>query len=51
MTYGIIVQVLIALCCYHVAKNNGRNPWLALILGLLFSLITLIVYVVIGKKK
>ncbi len=49
--YFVILDVIIALCCYYVAKRNGRNPWLALILGLLFSLVTLIVYVIIGKKK
>ncbi|MBR6989878.1 MAG: hypothetical protein IKH95_08635 [Bacteroidaceae bacterium] len=51
MTYGIIAQIILALCCYYVANKNGRNPWLALILGVLFGIITLIVYVIIGKKK
>ena len=51
MSYGILVQIILAFCCYYVAKRNGRNPWLALILGLHFSLLTLIVYVIIGKKK
>ncbi len=51
MVYGIIAQVILALCCYYVAQRNGRNPWLALILGVIFGIVTLIVYVIIGKKK
>ena len=49
--YYVIFEIIVAFCCYYVAKHNGRNPWLALISGFIFSLIALIVYVIIGKKK
>ena len=52
--FAIIELVIWIACiygCYTVAKKNGRNTTLALIWGILFSLIALIVYLIIGKKK
>ena len=48
---GLAITIGCMYGCYTIAKKNGRNPILALVLGFFFSLIALIVYLIIGKKK
>ncbi|MBR0036188.1 MAG: hypothetical protein IJP70_00940 [Bacteroidales bacterium] len=47
---GIIIWVACIYGCYSVAQKNGRNTTLAIIWGVLFSWIALIVYLIMGKK-
>jgi hypothetical protein len=47
---SLIIWILSIYGCYSVAKKNGRNTTLAIIMGILFSLIAFIVYLIIGKK-
>lgn len=45
----IIVNVLWIFLCYSMAKKNGRNKELAILLGLLFGVFAVIGYVIAGK--
>ena len=48
---GIIVALLCGYWCYTLAKKNGRNEIIAAICGVLFGLIAVLVYYILGKKK
>lgn len=48
---GLIVTALCTWGCYSLAEKQGRNKTLAVVMGILFSWISLIVYVVMGDKK
>lgn len=47
----IIGCTICGVACYFLAKKQGRNPILGAILGVIFTIISVIVYLVIGKKK
>lgn len=36
--------------CYKIAENEGRNKYVALFAGLVFSLPAVIIYLFLGKK-
>lgn len=36
--------------CYKIAENEGRNKYVALFAGLVFSLPAVVIYLFIGKK-
>lgn len=48
---GPIIWVICIWGCYKVAEDQGRNTTLAVVWGILFSWIALIVYALMGKKK
>ena len=50
---GLLLIILWDICiwaCYYIAEKNGRNPVLATILGLLFSMFAVVGYTIAGKK-
>ena len=47
----IVIGIICAYFCYKWAKKNGFSPILAAILGFFFSIIALIIYFIICKKK
>ena len=47
---SLVIWILGIWGCYKVAKKNHRNTTLAIIMGILFSLLALIGYLIIGKK-
>jgi hypothetical protein len=48
---GLIVALLFAFGCYRLAQSKGRGPVLWGILGFFFTLLTLIVLLIIPRKK
>ena len=48
---SIIVWALCALVCYNQAEKQGRNKALAAVLGALFGVIAVVIYLVIGPKN
>ena len=48
---GLIVTAFCTWGCYSMAKNQGRNTILAIVMGVLFSWLAVIVYAVMGDKK
>ena len=49
--FEILIWIVMGAVCYFIAEKNGRNKWLALALGLLFSLFAVVGYLIAGKKK
>jgi hypothetical protein len=47
----ILLWILCGVVCYFIAQKNGRNEWLALVLGALFGLLAIIGYLIAGKPK
>ena len=50
----ILSLLLWALCsfsCYKIAEINHRNTTIAAILGFIFGIIAIVVYLIIGKPK
>ncbi len=47
----ILIWIVMAVICYVIAEKNGRNKWLALVLGLLFSIFAVVSYLIAGKPK
>lgn len=45
----IAIVALLAFWCRSIAKGNGRDKNLAVLMGILFGIIAVIVYAVIGK--
>jgi ABC-type Fe3+-siderophore transport system permease subunit len=48
---GIIGGIIFAAICYFIADRKGRNPVLWAVLGFFFSLITLIVVLILPRKR
>ncbi len=49
--FETLIWLALGVVCYFIAEKNGRNKWLALALGLLFSLFAVLGYLIAGKKK
>lgn len=49
--FSIIIWILFGFACYKIAENQGRNVWLALVLGILFGIFAVIGYLIAGNKK
>jgi len=47
----LIFWIALAFWCYKIAENNGRDKGLAIILGLLFGILAVIIYAIIGKSQ
>lgn len=47
----ILFTVLWVILCYQIAEKNNRDKPLALLMGLIFGLIAVIVYALIGEKR
>lgn len=47
---SIILKTFIAMRCYSIAKEKGRNAKLASVLGFFFGLFALIGYSIAGNK-
>jgi len=50
----ILFVILIALWgywCYRIAEKNGRSRGLAVFMGLIFGLLAVIVYYIVGATK
>ncbi len=43
---AICVWIAMAILCWAVAKNKGRDEWIAFAVGLLFGIFALIYYLV-----
>ena len=48
LVYSIWFFCVVA--CYKIAENEGRNKYVALFAGLVFSLPAVIIYLFLGKK-
>lgn len=48
---SLVIGIVCAAACYMLAKNKGYSPILFGVLGFFFSIITLIVVLVLPKKK
>ena len=48
---GLIIWAVCIWGCYKVAEDQGRNTTLAVVWGILFSWMALIVYALMGKKE
>ncbi|MDQ2728058.1 MAG: hypothetical protein M3Y91_09405 [Actinomycetota bacterium] len=48
---GIIISLLFAFGCSRLASSKGRGPILWGILGFFFTLITLIVVLILPRKR
>jgi len=56
MTYWLVQELcglyLVGICVtYYVAKFNGRNAILGAVLGALFPLVSLVVYLILGQNE
>lgn len=49
-TIALILKSLLAYWCYCIAKKEQRNPIVAAVLTMLFGIIVIIVYYIIGDK-
>ncbi len=48
---GLLVSAVCSYLCYNLAKKSGKNAILAAVLGFIFSIISLIVYFLLSRKK
>lgn len=49
--FSIILWVLCSCACYKIAKKNDMNVTLAIILGLIFGIYAVLIYVFIGEES
>lgn len=49
LVYSFWIFCVVA--CYKTAENEGRNKYVALFAGLVFSLPAVIIYLFLGKKR
>lgn len=49
--FSIILWILCSYACYKIAKKNGRNTTLAIIMGLMFGIFAVLIYVFIEEKE
>ena len=49
--FSLIIWVLCGFGCYKLAETQGRNAVVGAILGVLFGLLAVLGYLIIGKKK
>lgn len=49
--FSIILWILCSCACYKIAKKNGRDTTLAVILGLIFGIFAVLTYVFIGEES
>lgn len=47
----LIIWLLCAFICYGLAKEKGRNVYIAIIMGLLFGIFAVLGYYFIGVNK
>lgn len=47
----VIIWIICAFVCYRLAEKQGRNKLVAFIIGLLFSIIGVVGYLILGDKK
>lgn len=47
----VIIWIICAFVCYRLAEKQGRNKLVACIIGLLFSIIGVVGYLILGDKK
>lgn len=50
IVFGVLLGVLWAFVCYRIAKQKGREPGVAAMLGLLFGIFAVIGYAVVKPK-
>lgn len=48
---SLIIWLLCGFVCYKMAENKGYNKYLAGVLGVLFALISVIIYACLSPKK
>ncbi|MGI3782451.1 MAG: hypothetical protein ACRYG2_16945 [Janthinobacterium lividum] len=48
---GVVWGLIFAFACYKIAETKGRSPIVWGILGFFFSLITLIVVLVVPRRR
>lgn len=48
---SFILWVLCSYACYKIAKKNNMNTALAIILGLIFGIFAVLIYVFIGEES
>ena len=48
---GLVVALLFAFGCYKLAQSKGRGPVLWAILGFFFTLLTLIILLIIPRRR
>lgn len=49
--FSIIWWILCSYACYKIANKNGRDTTLAIILGFIFGISAVLIYVFIGEKS
>jgi ABC-type Fe3+-siderophore transport system permease subunit len=49
ITIGFIFSIIWIAICYHLAKKNGRNVFLAILAGLLLGIFGVILYLLLGE--
>lgn len=47
----VLSMIICMILCYYIAKANNRGTTTALVCGLLFTYIAVIVYIIIGRKS
>jgi len=47
----LIIWALLGWWCHSIAERNGRNCGLAFFMGVLFGIVAIIIYAIIGKPK
>jgi len=49
--FSIVIAALMGYWCYRIAQKNGRSPVLAMFMGLLFGIFSVLIYYLIGPTK
>lgn len=47
----LVIWLALAYWCWKIASGNGRDKLLAIIMGLLFGIIAVIVYAILGQTE
>ena len=45
----VFFAIICGAFCAYIGNRNGRNEWLAAVLGLVFGLLAVIGYLIVGK--
>ena len=48
---SLLVWLACGFACYKLAEKQGRNTVLAAVFGVIFGLVAVLVYLIIGNKK
>lgn len=49
--FSLLLWALCSFSCYKIAETNHRNPIIAAVLGFVFGIIAVIIYLIIGESK